>query len=192
MNENYFNKFKGRLFGFGKGAPAGTGVSAQENGIGGAIQKTTLTFTSLGVTVANTTGASFGSQKIYDFPLGRILILGGRALLTFTWAGTGIAAAGSGDASLGTTATADATLGGTDVDIMASTAMIDPFVLGVGALGAAGLGGNLITPTTFDGTATAKDMYLNLICDDADVSDADSSVITVNGTITFSWVNLGI
>lgn len=181
----YFTSAR-QFFGYGKGTAAGTGVVASEHGIAGAIQKTILKFNSVAVTVGNTTGASFGSQKIYDFPLGRILILGGRADLTFNWAGQDIAAAGSGDFSLGTTATADATLGGTDVDLMASTAMLDPFVLGVGT----GVG-NLVGNTNFDGTVTAKDMFLNLICDDADVSDGASDIITVNGTIEFSWINLG-
>jgi hypothetical protein len=174
-----------QYFGYGKGLPAGTGVVAKEHGVAGAIQKTILTFNSVQVTVGNTTGASFGSQKIYDFPLGRILILGGRANLTFNWAGQ-IVATGSGDFSLGTTATADATLGGTDVDLMASTAMLDPFVAGIGT----GVG-SLVGNTNFDGTGTAKDMYLNLIVDDADVADADSDVITITGTIEFSWINLG-
>jgi hypothetical protein len=186
MARRYFNTSK-RYFGYGAGAAAGTGVLAVEDGIAGAIQQTTLKFTDLVVTVANTTGASFGSQKIYDFPQGRIHLLGGRANLTLNWAGTDIAAAGSGDFSLGTTATADATLGGTDVDLMASTALLDPFVLGIGTGK-----GNLVTSTAFDGTATAIDMFLNIIIDDADVDDADTDPVTIDGTITFSWINYGL
>lgn len=111
---------------------------------------------------------------------------------TLTWTDTDIAAAGSGDISLGTTATADATLSSTDVDIMASTALLDPFVLGVGGVGAAGLGGTLVNSTVFDGTATAKDLYINLIIDDADVADAASDIVLLNGNINISWINLGI
>lgn len=186
MSRKYFNTSK-RYFGYGAGAAAGTGVLANEDGIAGAIQQTTLKFTNATVTVANTTGASFGSQKVYDFPQGRILILGGRANFTFNWAGQDIGATGSGDFSLGTTATADATLGTTDVDIMASSAMLDPFVAGIGT----GTG-NLVKTTEFDGTETAIDMFLNIIIDDADVADAASDVVTINGTITFSWINYGV
>lgn len=192
MSKKYFNNTR-RYFGYGKGAPAGTGILAEENGIAGAIQQTVIKFTNAPVTVANTTGASFGSQKIYDFPLGRILIIGGRMYpFTLTWTDTDIAAAGSGDISLGTTATADATLNSTDVDIMASTALLDPFVLGVGGVGAAGLGGTLVNNTFFDGTATAKDLYINLIIDDADVADEASDIVLLNGNINISWINLGI
>lgn len=186
MNTKYFNRSR-RHFGYGSGAPAGDGILADEDGIAGAIQKTTLRFVNATITVGNTSGASFGSKKIYDFPKGRILLLGGRANLEFDWSGQDIAATGSGDASLGTTATADATLSSTDVDLMASTALTDPFVGGVGALA-----GNFVNPTNFDGTGTAKDMHLNVIIDDADVADAASDTITLNGTVEFSWINLGL
>lgn len=144
----------------------------------GPIQRVILTLTALPVTVANATGASFGSKQILDFAQGRVRIEGGIANLTFTWTGESIVATGSGDFSFGTTATADATLATTDVDLMASTAMLDPFVAGVGT-GA----GSFVKDTEFDGTATAKDAYLNIIIDDADVSDGDTDTVLVSGTI---------
>lgn len=152
--------------------------------IPGPIQRVILTLTDLPVAVANSTGASFGSIQLLDFAQGRIRFEGGTVSLTIDWsdsaAGSGeeIALTGSGDASIGTTATADATLGGTDVDIMASTAMLDPFVAGVGTLS-----GVLVKDTEFDGTGTAKDAFLNVIIDDADVGDADNAIIYISGTI---------
>lgn len=169
----------------GLGAVAGSNIYAMEYG-NSAVHRTVLALTNRAVTVANTTGSSFGSSKLYDFPVGRILILGGRVNLTITWTGEDIAAGGSGDASLGTTATADATLDSTDADIMASTAMLDPFVSGVGTLT-----GNLVVPTAFDGTSTAKDLYFNAIIDDADVSDGASDTILLRGEISIVWSNLG-
>lgn len=169
----------------GLGAPNGATVSAVENG-SGPVHQTVLTLTSTPVTVGNTTGASFGGVKLYDFPAGRILIHGVTADLSFNWDGTDIAAAGSGDVSLGTTITADATLDGTDVDLLPSTAMTDPFVAGVGAAA-----GALASSAQFDGTTTAKDANLNIIIDDADVADAASDVVLVTGTITLTWTNLG-
>jgi len=148
--------------------------------------KTVITLTAFPVTVANTSGASFGGGKIYDFPEGRIGVLGCIASLTFTWTGTTIAAAGSGDFSIGSTVTADATLATTEVNILPSTAMLDPFVLGVGTGS-----GALAAAAQIDGTTTPVDAILNLIIDDADVSDAGSAIVLVTGTITITWLNLG-
>lgn len=152
----------------------------------GPLRRVILTLTALPVTVANTTGISFGSKQLLDFAQGRILIDGGTCDLTFTWTGESIAAGGSGDFSIGTTATADATLSTTDVDLMASTAMLDPAVLGV-ATGK----GIFVKGTEFDGTTTAKDAFLNVIIDDADVSDLDTDTVLVSGTITLNVAHLG-
>lgn len=164
-----------------------TKVTAGESGQGN-FRTTTLTLTEMPITVANTTGASFGSQQLYDFPAGRIFILGCTAYFgTIDWNGQ-IAAAGSGDYSLGTTATADATINGTEVDLLPSSAMLDPFVSGVGRSNA---GTALAAAAQFDGTATAKDLFLNVIVDDADVGDTDVDIILFTGTIVVTWVQLG-
>lgn len=174
--------------GSGAGAAAGTGVTATESG-DSTVHQTTLTLVNTPVTVANTTGASFGSQKLYDFPEGRLLILGVTAYFsTIDWSGQDIGATGSGDYSLGTTATADATLATTDVDLLPSSAMLDPFVAGVGSSNA---GTALAASAQFDGTATPKDCYLNVIIDDADVADAASDIVLFTGTIKITWINLG-
>lgn len=161
------------------------GITAAEYG-GGVVHKTVLSLAATQVTVGNTTGVSFGGLKLYDFPEGRILVLGVTADLDFDWSGQDIAADGSGDFSLGTTITSDATLSTTDVDLLPSTALTDPFVAGVGE----GKGA-LAASAQFDGTTTAKDLNLNLIIDDADVADGASDVVTVSGTVTVTWINLG-
>lgn len=170
----------------GDGAKNGATVTAAESG-DGIVHKTVLTLASTPVTVANTTGASFGGVKLYDLPEGRILVLGVTASLGFVWTGESIAAGGSGDYSLGTTITADATLDGTDVDLLPSTAMTDPAVSGV----AAATAGALAASAQFDGTGTAKDVNLNIIIDDADVADGDSDTVLASGTIVITWINLG-
>lgn len=169
----------------GVGAKNGATVSVVEHG-SHAIHKSVLTLASTPVTVANTTGASFGGVKLYDFPEGRILILGTTANLSFNWADTDIAATGSGDFSLGTTITADATIDGTDVNLLPSTGLTDPFVAGVGV----GKGA-LAASVHIDGTGGAIDANLNIIIDDADVEDAASDIVLVSGTVTISWINLG-
>lgn len=169
----------------GVGAKNGATVTAAEQG-DGVVHKTILTLASTPVTVANTTGSSFGGVKLYDLPEGRIAVLGATANLTMTWTGEDIAADGSGDFSLGTTITADATLDGTDVNLLPSTGMLDPFVLGVGTAT-----GALAASAQFDGTTTPVDANLNIIIDDVDVADGASDVVLVSGTVTITWINLG-
>lgn len=153
----------------------------------GPFNKLLLNITALPVTVANSTGISFGSKQLLDFPQGRIVIAGGTInFTTISWAAESIVQTGSGDFALGTTATADGTINSTEVDIMASTAMLDPFVAGLGT--GSGL---LVKSTEFDGTATAKDLFLNVIIDDADVSDADTDTVLFTGVLTLVWGFLG-
>ena len=170
----------------GAGAKNGATVTAVEGG-NATVHQTVLTLASTPVTVANTTGASFGGVKLYDFPAGRILVLGVTASLGFVWTGESIAAGGSGDYSLGTTITSDATLDGTDVNLLPSTGMTDPAVSGV----AAATSNALAAAAQFDGTATAIDANLNIIIDDADVANADTDTVLASGTITITWVWLG-
>jgi hypothetical protein len=172
----------------GVGAKNGATVTAVELG-DGVLHQTVLTLAATPVTVANTTGASFGGVKVYDFPAGRILIQGVTVNLSFNWTDDSspvIAQDGSGDFSMGSTITADATLATTDVDLLPSTAMTDPFLAGVGT-GA----GALAASFHYDGTATALDANLNIIIDDADVANATTADVLVSGTVTITWTNLG-
>jgi len=43
----------------------------------------------------------------------------------------------------------------------------------------------------FDGTGTAKDVYLNLAIPDAGMTDGQNDTLTLNGTITLTWINHG-
>jgi hypothetical protein len=167
------------------GTPNGVTVTAVEQGAG-PVHQTVLTLSATPVTVGNTTGASFGGVKLYDFPAGRIAVLGVVADLDFDWDGTSIAADGSGDVSMGTTITSDATLDGTDVNLLPSTGLTDPFVAGQGSAAAA-----LAAAAQFDGTSTPIDANLNLIIDNADVEDGASDVVRVTGTVTMTWIVLG-
>ena len=171
----------------GAGAVAGSGVTASEQAIGH-VQRTVLTLLGVEITVANTTGVSFGGVKIYDFPEGRILVLG--SLLSGVTVGltnagnaTPIDAADGGDMALGSTEPDDGTIGGTDVDLCPSTS-IDPISDGIA-------GAALAAAAQFDGTTTPLDMYLNMLIDDADVADAASDVLEISGRVEITWVNLG-
>lgn len=165
------------------------GLRAIEYGGDGISRQTVLICEAMPVTVANTTGASFGSQKVYDFPLGRIFVKGVTAYFGTITFGSTIASGGSGDYSMGTTATADATLSGTDINLLPSSAMVDPFVVRTGYSAA---GTALAAAAAFDGTATAVDAILNVIIDDADVSDAGTDTAYFTGVIVINWENHGV
>jgi hypothetical protein len=157
--------------------------------------QTWLLFTSLPVVTGNTTGASFGSVQVFTFPQARVRIDNVNAYfktITFNTAAgvTGdISGTGSGDFSMGSTATADATLATTDVDLLPSTAMLDPFVAGVGRSNA---WGTLAAAATFSGITTALSLYLNVIIDDAAVSDAAANdSVYFTGYAKITWTNYG-
>jgi len=163
------------------------GASVEEFG-DGIIHKSRFTFDAMPVTVGNTTGVSFGGTKFYDFPLGRILVLG--SVLTNVAFGlsnagnaTPIDAADGGDVAVGTTAPSDGTLTGTDVDLIPSTS-IDPLSGGISIAA-------LAAAAQFDGSGTAKDAYFNILIDDADVGDGASDIIEVSGTLEITWILLG-
>lgn len=167
-------------------ATKAAGVAVTEAGIG-AIHQTSLTLTAVSVTMTDaTTAGSHGSILLYDFPAGAIHLLGATYDLT-TLAGAG----GIGDTaalvgSIGTVtmATDNATLTSTEADVIPSTA-------GTLTGGAGTLKSQTTTAlsTILDGTTTAKDAWLNLAVPDAGSSANDT--VTVAGTVTVFWINLG-
>lgn len=167
-------------------------TTVQEYGEG--LRHTTLLrLTGFPVVTGNTTGASFGSKALYVFPEGGILVEACNAYFseiyfnTATGSDADISGGGSGDYSIGSTATADATLSSTDVNILPSTAMLDPFVAGAGRSNVSSV---LAAPVGLNGNATAVTAYLNVIIDDADVGDgaaADNVYFTGDIWMQWSW-----
>lgn len=166
----------------GVGAKNGATVSATENN--GMVHKTVITMadTPCVVTEIGAGTNAVGGVKIYDFPAGRILVLGVTVDSVIVGVDTNaIDAADGGDWSFGTAAPGgDGLLDGTAVDLCPSTSA-DPIV---GTNSAA-----LSASAQFDGTTTAKDVYFNMSIDDGDVSATHTN--TIDGTVTVLWVNLG-
>lgn len=184
-------------FGAGK-VPAAISqlVTARNRGIFPAFQ-TFLRFDALPVSIGNAgSGAGFGTIPIYNFPAGYIEVRDFNAYFTRIAfnvpAGSDgtIGGGGSGDYSFGSTATADATLSSTDADLLASTAMLDPFVTGVGNSNA---WARLAAAAVFNGSTTPLTANLNVIIDDADVGDLSSAAATVyfTGYARFTWLSFG-
>jgi len=167
--------------------PASGSVSAVHEQFG-PICKTVLTLNNVAQTVTN--GTEYQSTQIYDFPAGRLLVLGVTASLqqkTTSALASTINASVTGAISLGTAAASNVALTSTMADLLPSTAFTSSATVNVAgtAVGAA-----LAASAHFDGTSTAKDLYLNTAY--ATTTDVDGNgTQTISGTITITWINLG-
>ncbi len=170
------------------GAKNGSALSAVESRL--PVHRTVLTLAALNVdTIDHTTAGAQGSHKLYDFPAGIIQVLGCVTDLTIARVGTSIAAAAAVVASVGTAAAAidNATLTGTEADIIPSTAA--PLTAGAGTVKGKSTATEMAAGV-WDGTSTAKDAYLNFAVPDADHGGTNDA-LTVSGTVTITWVNHG-
>jgi len=167
--------------------PASGSVSVRHEQFG-ALCKTVLTLDNVAQTVTN--GTEYQSTQIYDFPAGRLLVLGVTATLqqktTSTIAST-INSGVTGAISLGTVAASNVSLTSTMVDLLPSTAFTSSTTINVAGTAVSAA---LAASAHFDGTTTAKDMYLNTAY--ATTADVDGNgTQTISGTITITWINLG-
>ncbi len=177
----------------GIGAKNGATVSVVEQG-DGVLHKTIITCTATPVSIADDAGVAQygGTGKLYDFPAGLINTLGAVIDGAVTLGTTGtIINTWAGGIALGTAAaTTGATLVSTEADILpeVNVAAATAKVASVDAVSVAAVltesGGRWL-----DGTATAKDLYLNLVVDDDATHTAGTGTFT--GTITVLWANLG-
>lgn len=177
----------------GVGAKNGSTVTVQEYG-SGAVRKTVLTCTATPITITDDAGvAQYGGVKVYDFPAGLICTLGAVVTGTLTAGVTGtIIDNWDGDVALGTaTATTGATLTGTEADIMPSVSVSAGASDKDGVVDAVSVATALTESGArwFDGTATAKDMFINFVIDDDATHTTGTATFT--GTISFAWINLG-
>lgn len=167
----------------GKGFP----YSTHRAGAEAPIYKQTITLRSLAMTVAAVSSAvGFGAVQIGDFPEGNILILGTVANLQFTNTDTNCTTTFDGDFSIGTAPTADATLSGEEVNMVASsalgaaTARVSPILRG--ALG---------VPFLVDNTDGSLEINLNLLIDAANITDDSTAAFTVTGEVYVAYIVLG-
>jgi hypothetical protein len=173
------------------GLPNGSTVLATELG-DDLINKTVLDLGSTPLSVTSiTTGAGVGGVKIYDFPQGRILVLGCMADLILTIDAADQAdftdATPEGDIGIGSVTPANADALGTDAtddDFATATAFtMSAYTASPQVPSEASL--------QFDGTSTALDMFVTLLVDAADIDDGVTSTVYVSGKVVFHWINLG-
>jgi hypothetical protein len=165
-----------------------TGLTRRTFG-GNGVYRTLFTFAAMPITV--TDALAYASQKIFDFPLGRINIKGGRASLAF--AVTSVRASTINDSaamdwSVGTAAASATTLATTMLDIVAKQ---DHTLDGAVAAYTAAVAAAVAAAAAYDGTGTAKDAYLNVSFPTGTDIDGDGT-LAVNGTIELHWENWGL
>jgi len=159
--------------------------SVVESGSDAGMRTSVITFAKTNQTITRLGGdAGCAAVKIATFPKGRIRVFDTVGKITNITCTTNVAADGSGDYAFGTTATEDATIDGTEINLGAKAALIDPFVLGVGASNANSV---LSTSAQFDGTGTAVPVYLNVAIDAGDVTVGNGLATKIEGTLTVKW-----
>jgi hypothetical protein len=150
-----------------------------------AVRRQKVKLRSLALVSSGASGNGFGVSVAGDFPAGNLLILGAAAYVQFTKLSAGTTATFTGSYAVGSTSTVDATLTGTDANIIAAatlsaaTAGVSPVTRGVGS-----------TMTMLDNTDGSLELNLNLELDDASVS-ADTQNLTATGYIDLVYCVLG-
>lgn len=174
----------------GLGVVAGISTTVSEKG-NYAVKQTILTLDSEVVSVTSVGNANgVGGTSIYSLPEGHINILGATASLTVGVASQGDFADGAveGDLGVGTLAPENADSLGTDAtdDNICTAASFTMLAFEGSADLAPDTGGMLI-----DATAVGQDIVLTALVDSAYINDDTTTDLTVSGTITILWANLG-
>jgi hypothetical protein len=168
-------------------AVTATGLSVADAGVG-EVKRTIITLDALELAVAD--ADAFGSQQLYDFPAGRILVLGVIGSLQFAVTSARVGTIND-DASLtwslGTAAADSATLADAMVDLLPKATKV--LAADVAALNTVSTNA-LASSAQFDGTGTAIDAFLNVGFETGTDIDADGT-LEVTGTVTLTWINLG-
>lgn len=140
------------------------------------------------MTFTGATGAVvFATAPIAGLAEGNILLLGAVATVTFTGpTSADLSDTFAGDFGIGTTPEDDNTITGTDVDIIASTA-IPAAVAEVSA----DVRGTHETQEIIDNTDGSGEINLNVLIDANAITDAVSVDITVTGFLDIAYIVLG-
>lgn len=170
--------------------PAGSvtaGVTAVDKAMGG-YHQTVFTLTAVAVTMTDAAAAgSHGTIQLIDYPSALVTLLGASSDLAVTEAAAGISDTAAIVCAVGSavTATDNATLVGT------GEATTIPSTAATLTASAGACDGQMTTALLAieDGTATARDAYLNFAIPDADSSA--TGALAVSGTVTISYILSG-
>ncbi|MDP1774260.1 MAG: hypothetical protein Q8L15_18485 [Methylobacter sp.] len=177
----------------GKDGALTTGVAAlatlaANDVLDGVIHQTTFTLTDLAQAVVN--GTEYQGTKLYDFPAGRILVLGVAASIaqkTTSAIASTLHASSVGALALGTGTASNVALTSTMADLLPSTAFASSATINVAGTA---VGGALAASAQFDGATTAKSLFINTAYATTTDVAADATQ-TLSGAIVVAWINLG-
>lgn len=167
--------------------PASGSVEATHVAFGPFVQ-TTITLRDVAQSVVN--GTEYQGTKIYDFPQARMYVIGAIATLqqkTTSALASTLNASSTGAIGVGTATASATTLATTMQDIIPTTAFTSSATVNVAGTAVSAV---LASPAVFDGTGTAKDLYLNTAYATTTDVDADATQ-TISGKIVITWANLG-
>lgn len=154
----------------------------------GPMHKTKLVLDNVAQAIVN--GTEYQGTQLFTFPEGRILVLGVTATLqqkTTSAIASTLNSGVTGAISLGTATASATTLAGTMVDLLPSTAFTTSTTINVAGTAVSAA---LAASAQFDGTSTAKKMFLNTAYATTTDVDADATQ-TISGTIIATWIYLG-
>lgn len=140
------------------------------------------------LTFTGATGvAVFATTVLQGLPEGNILLLGGVANITLTGPGSAdLADDFQGDYSVGTTPANDATLVGSDIDLIGVTTIVP-----AAAELAANNRGTNSTSAILNNTAGQQEVNLNILLDADEITNLVSVDIAVTGTVDILYSMLG-
>jgi hypothetical protein len=153
----------------------------------GPFVQTVLTLDNVAQAVVN--GTEYQGTKLFTFPETRMWVVGTVATLQqkTTSAILTTLNSGTGAIALGTATASNVSLTGAMVDFLPSTAFTSSTVINTAGTAVTAV---LAAAAFFDGTGTAKDLYLNTAYATTTDVDADATQ-TISGTIRITWLNLG-
>jgi hypothetical protein len=164
-----------------------SGLTVKHVALGPFIQ-TTLTLNDVAQTVVN--GTEYQGTKLFTFPETRMYVIGAVATLqqktTSTLAST-LNASSTGSIGVGTATASATTLATTMVDFIPATAFTSSATINVAGTAVTAV---LAAAAFFDGTATAKSIYLNTAYATTTDVDADATQ-TISGSLVITWLNCG-
>jgi len=154
----------------------------------GPLVVSTFTLTDVAQAVVN--GTEYQSTKLFTFPACHLVVnnvFASIAQKTTSAIASTLNSGVTGALGLGSAAASNVSLTGTMVNMLPTTAFVTSTVINVAAAASAAV---LAAPATLDGSATAKDMYINTAYATTTDVDADATQ-TLTGTIIVAWINLG-
>jgi hypothetical protein len=164
-----------------------SGLSAKHVAFGPFVQ-TTLTLNDVAQSIVD--GTEYQGTKLFTFPETRMWVVGTVATLkqkTTSAVLSTLNASSTGAISLGTATASNVSLTGTMVDFLPSTAFTSSATINTAGTAVTAV---LAAAAFFDGTGTAKDLYLNTAY--ATTGDVDANATqTISGSVVITWLNLG-